>query len=420
MPVPYRPAHPPYMPATPSPNPRHQYSQFRQPYLRPGISPVAGFPPYPGMMNHMRPPMPVAYGVPVMVPFPVYALPTAFDQDEDEGVDRRERAYPPSGPRLFQGYGSSPAPTNGRGTGRDQATCRNEGRFEVHHPDGTVEIGHDEPMIEELNDDGEVTVQEDGEAEETAVSERRSKMLYIENVPQANSRSDETQSTPSSLTLEFTPARHRTSPPSGPPDDHHSLQREEPRPVDERRASSGIQAPCHTPEATPFSTLIFESDAIGSVPGDEISPVFQREAEDGGPEVAIQPMADHFTRPRGHTRRSSADSEVRHRQSSLPANITDGPGPIAPCYATPQKMIISPEIKSAGLDPKPSAHTGTLVASSTPELAQPPPSASLPSPEAAQVLDRLLEMTGLSARQFMIKLERGEFHMDGASGGEGN
>jgi len=355
-----------------------------------------------------------------MVPFPVYALPTAFDQDEDEGFDRRERAYPPSGPRVFQGHGSSAAPTNGRRTGRDQATCRNEGRFEVHHPDGTVEIGHDEPMIEELDNNGEVAVQEEGREDDTSVPERRSTMLYIENVPQADSGLDETQPTPSSSSLEPTPGRYRTSPPSGPPDDHQPLEREEPRPVDEHRASSGIQAPCHTPEATPFSTLVLEPSAAGSVPGDEISPVFQPEADDGDLEVAIQPMADHFTRPRGHTRRSSADSEVRHRQSSLPANITDGPGPIAPCYATPQKMIISPEIKSAGLDPKPSAHTGTLVASSTPELAQPPPSASLPSPEAAQVLDRLLEMTGLSARQFMIKLERGEFHMDGASGGEGN
>ena len=420
MPVPYRPAHPPYMPATPSPNPRHQYSQFRQPYLRPGISPVAGFPPYPGMMNHMRPPMPVAYGVPVMVPFPVYALPTAFDQDEDEGVDRRERAYPPSGPRLFQGYGSSPAPTNGRRTGRDQATCRNEGRFEVHHPDGTVEIGHDEPMIEELDDNGEVAVQEEGGEDDTSVPERRSTMLYIENVAQANSGLDETQPTPSCSSLEPTSGRYRTSPPTGPSDDHNSLECANPRPVDERRASSGIQAPCHTPEATPFSTLIFESDAIGSVPGDEISPVFQREAEDEGPEVAIQPMADHFTCPRGHTRRSSAESEVRHRQSSLPANITDGPGPIGPRYTTPQKINKSPKLTSAGLDPKPSAYTGTLASPSTPELSQPPPSASLPSPEAAQVLDRLLEITGLSARQFMIKLERGEFHMDGASGGEGN
>jgi hypothetical protein len=44
--------------------------------------------------------------------------------------------------------------------------------------------------------------------------------------------------------------------------------------------------------------------------------------------------------------------------------------------------------------------------------ARPPVSAGLPSPEPAQVLDRLLEVTGLSARQFMNMLERGEFKME--------
>jgi hypothetical protein len=373
----------------------------------------------------MRPPMPMAYGVPVMVPFPVYALPTGFDQDEDGGDDRRERAYPPSGPRLFQSQGNPAGPTNGRRAGRDRAAWGNQGRFEVHHPDGTVEVGHDEPMIEELDDHGEVAVQED-DREDTSIFEGNSMMLRLENVPQANTGLDDFQPTPSSSSLAPTLARSSTSPPSNSSDDHNPLERcvnptlhdaEKPQPIDERRASSGIQAPCHTPEAAPFSTLMPETTSARSVHGAKISPVFHPEAEDGDQEAAIQPKAGDFTRTKGHTRRLSADSEVTRRQKSIPDNIMDEPCPIAPGSTTPQKMTISSN--NAGLDSQPSPRIGISAASSMLETAKQPLSASLPSPEAAQVLDRLLEITGLSARQFMIKLERGEFHMDGEGGGEG-
>jgi hypothetical protein len=409
MPVPYQPVHPTFTPApTPTQSSRQTHRpQFIPPRPHPGIPPHRAFPQYPGMINYMPPPhLPMGYGIPIMVPVAMFGVPFLMNRnvqeeaDEEDDFDTRERAFPPAGPRLFQHPRQRGRPGGNEGRRAARPSDR-AGGFEVHHPDGAVEVGQEDLRIEEMSDD-EHESDEQGKFEPEEAQERSEFQRQIgcnENSPISPSSTETTsiqqvQPTPSS---EPNPVTATAT-----PTPKHNEDVSFPKP----KLSPGTRAPVGTPEAQPPLELAPEV-VEGSAPLDPVSPTSSIIRDNSAERVPVMPQEDFVSR-----------GPLPDEKESL---LIERPAGTTKRTSSPEPLTItSPSIRSI-----PAVVKEPLVTSSNPstpilplndETHSSPQSASLSPPEPAQVLDRLLEITGLSARQFMVKLERGEFHMsDGQS-----
>lgn len=439
------------------------------------MPPVPGRPAF-GYVYPPRPfiaPMPVpmgaAFGGPFFFPFPGQSFswdgrPEEGGQEAQEGeesTEDRERAFPPSCPRLFNGVHVPPqAYPRGtragfRGTrpahrGRDDPKARPRGGFEVHHPDGTVEYEEEEgPRVEEMplegedawetararhrqerqgtvgGEDGEVGSGKEMQEEQlmigwdgaTALPPPSSPIVLAMQDPRLIS-SARPEQTPASTTSQNVPHTGSgsewqlvspqpspslaTSPGAG--EAVPSLQTPTTM-TSTFQLSPGTQAPKGTPEGSPVLGVFPDTKLPGRGGSRGKDDQARKMREDASDTLEDPDKGNHL--PTGG-KLSSRSLPVR---LELAARDSTGPPPIIDKDKRKEpKHQDTPIVQSEGITP-----TLTMVADKRNPTA--PLSASLPSPEPAQVLDRLLEVTGLSARQFMIMLERGDFKVEDAAQG---
>lgn len=467
-------------PTQPSPSSPHAQQFPRQPrstrpYYHPAMPPV----PVPGRpaFGYVYPPRPfiapipvpvgAAFGGPFFFPFPGQSFSWGGrpegggqeDQDEKD-LEDRERAFPPSGPRLFNGV-HVPPQAYPRGTragfngtrpadrGRNDPQARSRGGFEVHHPDGTVEYEEEEgPRVEEMPLEGEDTwetararyrqeredtaggeygevgsgkgvqeeqlmIQWDGA---TALPPPSSPIVLAEQDPRpvAPAWPEQTPASTPNQNVPYTgsgsewqlvspQASPSLATPPGAGEVAPSLQMSTTsRPL---QPSPGTQAPKGTPEASPVLGVFPDTKLPGRGGSRGKDDQARKMREDASDTLEDPDKGNHL--PTGG-KLSSRSLPVR---LELAARDSTGPPPIIDKDKRKEpKHQDTPIVQSEGITP-----TLTMVADKRNPTA--PLSASLPSPEPAQVLDRLLEVTGLSARQFMIMLERGDFKVEDAAQG---
>jgi hypothetical protein len=383
-------------------------------------------------------------------------------QGDDGQGDGRERAFPPNGPRLF------PRPSSGPNRAGPSSTRRRREEeragFEVHHPDGTVEFEQAGPVIEEMEmeEDGVVgsspggngrTREEEAGRDDEEGDKRERECLRIE----WNKRDREIDPSNMKVEQESIPIPVIV-PPSSPGTSKRSTSdaREPDVDVDRQEPTSPSQpqVPATSP-STPLPIPANVQTPVRPTPKPSLSPGTR--APTGTPE--LKPILDLIPESEGETRSAAARSGTGLSETGLEALELGAPTlgnkvpidkAVAPSSFLPTRTPISVKQSSIGTDPQPivvvSLHqspgdetrarmdvrqqddssparrsSGTQaqihrINNKSDEVpghaAQPPVSAGLPSPEPAQVLDRLLEVTGLSARQFMNMLERGEFKME--------
>ena len=368
------------------------------------------------------------------------------DVEEDQ---ERERAFPPSGPRVFNedrgntlqahpggNHGRSfPSPRRrGRGRGRNGGnhTGREGWAWEVHHPDGTVEYGEDEPKIEEVpleDDENEGSVQQERERHQpneealksdrpTQYSEEEGIRLQIEweGAGQASPSNPSIQDVSTGVTTSGPPQADRTT--RERPDVIGQIETTDARTSDGpplRRVISDDQenfelspwtlAPNGTPELRSLTDMVHlpEKDQLELRGGMKDEKGVNLESA-----YDVDMIRPSTTLPKGSRKPLPIRLEAaRHDQ------FEDPPGLV--CGTHEQKTGDGSSIsKRRTLN----EHRSSPIMAGDAEISEGLPlSATLPSPEPAQVLDRLLEVTGLSARQFMTMLERGEFKMEDSEQG---
>ncbi|KAH8080940.1 hypothetical protein HD553DRAFT_361312 [Filobasidium floriforme] len=391
-------------------------------------------------------------------------------QEEEEGQgddgqgDERERAFPPNGPRLF------PRPSSGPNRAGPSSTRRRREEeragFEVHHPDGTVEFEQAGPVIEEMEMEEDEVVgsssggngragEEGAGQDDEEGDEREGEWLRIE----WNSTDREIDPSDMEVEQESMPIPV-TVPPSSPEDSSSSTPVSQGPDVDmnRQRPASPSQSPVPATLASiPLRIPATVQTPVRPTPKHSLPPGIR--APTGTPE--LKPILDIIPESEGETRSAAARSGTGLSETGLEALELGAPTPgnkvpivkaVAPSSSLPTHTPMSVKQSLVGTDPRPIAvvpllpspgdeararpnaskqddssptrrSSGTQARTQNTDnnsnsdevadhAARPPVSAGLPSPEPAQVLDRLLEVTGLSARQFMNMLERGEFKME--------
>ena len=489
------------------------------------------------MLPFMGPPM---FAVPIVtMPTPILAIPvpvpvprntsgqtnnsnTSRDSDgQDNPLEHREQAYPPRGPRLFSSDSQPPSGSSwydhhdrarSRAQQQHQSNPSRFEKYEVQHPDGTVETGQHEPIIEELSNP---RVPEPGpdrspsshvasrETHETATVSSQAVPAAACPVSSAESTTDDGKTVQAGHTHPST--SHGRTPPlriEWKPDqstNNHSQLRKSPglatSPEEQRSRHSAhharepIRTECTTSRPLP-STRKHEQDGVSSSPKIaantlETRPWRQRESEDKqvddmlvcdpGPNSPTTVSSSRTASPCpdpetvlqetiyiGPQHRRSVSSHVLAATSNQDATRRYRPSHLAQPHSSqtsdrsrqhPQTAPLITRPDSSALQEAPSdrpppsrlelvqsrhdqpmdpAHLDDLGVSPvdpSPLLIEAPPPplprASLDrhssqpcSPTPDQVVDRLLQVTGLSATQFMVKLERGEFGMGETSKGE--
>lgn len=345
---------------------------------------------------------------------------------------------------------------------------REEGRagFEVHHPDGTVEFEQAGPVIEEMEieEDGVVgsspsgngrTGEEGAGRDDEEGDKREGEWLRIEwNERDRGIDPSDMEVEQESMTIPV------IVPPSSPDTSKRSTSdaREPDVDVDRQKPASPSQPP--VPATSPSTPLPIPANVQAPArptPKPSLSPGTR--APTGTPEM--MPILDLIRESEDATRSAAAGSGTGLSETGLAALELGAPTlgnkvpivkTVVPSSSLPTHTPISVKQSLVGTDPRPIAvvslhpspgdeararpnaskqddsspahrSSGTQARTQNTDnnsnsdevadhAAQQPVSAGLPSPEPAQVLDRLLEVTGLSARQFMNMLERGEFKME--------
>jgi hypothetical protein len=383
-------------------------------------------------------------------------------QGDDAQGDERERAFPPNGPRLFPRPSSGPNRAGLSSTKRRREEER--AGFEVHHPDGTVEFEQAGPVIEEMEMEEDEVVgsspggngrtgeegagRDDGEGDkwegeclriewnkrdreiDPSDMEVEQESLPIPVMVPPSSPEDSSSSTPVSQGPDVHMDRQRPASPSQPPVPATSASiplripatvQTPVRPSPKPSLSPGTRAPTGTPELKPILDLIPESEgetrSVAARSGTGLSETGLEALELGAPTLGNKVPIVKAGVP-------SSSLPTRTPISVKQSLVGADPQPIAvvPLHPSPgdeararpnasKQNDSSPAHRSSGTQAR-TQNTDNNSDEVPGHAAQPPVSAGLPSPEPAQVLDRLLEVTGLSARQFMNMLERGEFKME--------
>ena len=371
------------------------------------------------------------------------------DEDAEEDQER-ERAFPPSGPRVFdedRGYSSRaylrggnhgrsfPSPRRrGRGRGRNGGnhTGREGWAWEVHHPDGTVEYGEDGPKVEEVpleDDENEGSVQQEWERdqpnEEALKSDRPMQYSEEGRIRLQIEWEGAGQASPSNPSIQDGSAGATSS---GPPQaDRTTCER--PDVIGQIETTDA-----RTSDVPPLPRVISDDQENFELSPGTLAP-------NGTPELRsvtdmVQVLQQDQLELRGNTRyekgldlKSACDVDMI-RPSTTPPKGPPKPLPIRLEAARHDQFEDPPEFVCGTHEQKTAdgnfiskrrtlnEHRSSPVMAGDAEISEGLPfSATLPSPEPAQVLDRLLEVTGLSARQFMIMLERGDFKIENSEQG---
>lgn len=384
-----------------------------------------------------------------------------YGSGDDGQGDERERAFPPNGPRLF------PRPSSGPNRAGSSSTKRRreeeQAGFEVHHPDGTVEFEQAGPVIEEMEmeEDGVVgsspgghgrTGEEEAGRDDEEGDKREGEWLRIE----WNKRGREIDPSDMEVEQESMPIpvivppsspdtskrstsdarepdgdvdRQKPASPSQPPVPATSASTPLPipanvqapaRPTPKPSLSPGTRAPTGTPELKPILDLIPESEgetrSAAARSGTGLSETGLEALELGAPTLGNKVPIDKAVAPSSslptHTVKQSLVGTDPRPIAVVPLHPSPGDEARARPNASKQDDS-SPAHRSSGTQARTQNTDNNSNSNEVADhAARPPVSTGLPSPEAAQVLDRLLEVTGLSARQFMNMLERGEFKME--------
>jgi hypothetical protein len=334
------------------------------------------------------------------MPVPVFVLPVPINmhdprayQDDTAEAFNRQRAYPPKEPRVYPSHKANDlSPDQSRRT-----------RVEIHHPDGTVEYREeDEPVI----------VQMDDEDEEIALKNR-------DEVPSTNSQAGRLQ-------LEWKAARNTATQSVS-----HYLSGEgveqAPDPVQQHtgladsnevlvsRAARDVVEP----GSMSISTATVQIPKTASQAKSDVCEVIEtsngrhREVNEHDPTFSISQTHDSLLPDMAESDIRSlteADLDFDGAPSTVENTVRDMPQKYLQKVATPDD--IRPVNLLTGITQYPVEEFSNRTQSQTcHSVISSPTSAGLPSPSPAQVMDRLLEVTGLSARQFMGMVERGEFQI---------
>jgi hypothetical protein len=195
------------------------------------------------------------------------------------------------------------------------------------------------------------------------------------------------------------------------------------RPTPRSTLSPGTRAPTGTPELKPILDLIPESEgetrSAAARSGTGLSETGLEALELGAPTLgnkvptvkAVVPSSSLPTHTPISVKQSLVGTDPRPI-AVVPLHPSPGDEARARPNASKQDDS-SPAHRSSGTQARTQNTDNNSNSNKVADhAARPPVSAGLPSPEPVQVLDRLLEVTGLSARQFMNMLERGEFKME--------